>query len=82
MSNPLDDQRRPVEDTPEIAIPLSGQCCCIALMLRKQLLSLGLSGLRGVHEVYNTIHDASVRHLASHGGPHNGCDSIIGVIDV
>ena len=25
----------------------------------------------------DTIHDASVRHLASHGGPHNSCDSII-----
>ena len=32
--------------------------------------------------VYNTIHDASVRHLASHGGPHNGSDSIIGAIDL
>ena len=68
MSILLDDHRRPVEDTPEIAIALSGQCCCIALILSKQTMSLGLSGLRGVHEVYNTIHDASVRHLASHGG--------------
>ena len=44
-------------------------------------MSLGLSGLRGVYEVYNTIHDASVRQLASHGGAHNDCDSIIGAID-
>ena len=34
-----------------------------------------------VYEVYNTIHDASMKQLASHGGPHNGCDSIIGAID-
>ena len=43
-------------------------------------MSLGVSGLRSVHEVYNTTHDASVRHSASHGGPHNGRDSIIGAI--
>ena len=43
-------------------------------------MSPGVSGLRGVHEVYIMIHDASVRHLASHGGPHNGCDSIIGAV--
>ena len=40
-------------------------------------MSLGLSDQRGVHEVYNTIYDASVRHLASYGGPHTVCDCII-----
>ena len=26
-----------------------------------------------MREVYNTIYDASVGHLASHGRPHNDC---------
>ena len=66
MSRLLDDRGRPVEYTPEIAIPLSGQCCCTAPSSRKLALSLGLWGLRDVHEVYHTIHVASVLHLASH----------------
>ncbi len=55
ISSLLDDHRRPVEDTLEIAIALSGQCCCIALILSKQTMSLGLSGLRGVHEVTRSM---------------------------
>ena len=44
--------------------------------MRKRCLCSSASRLREVHEVYNTIHGASMRHLASYGKLHNECDPI------
>ena len=77
MSGLLDYRRPTVEYMPKVVIPLSRQCCCYALPFETVFMSLGLSDQRGVHEVYNTIYDASVRRFASYGGPHTVCDCII-----
>ena len=77
MSSLPDSRTRMVENTPEIAISPARQCCCYPLSSLKVSMLLGLSDQGGVHNLYNTIHNASVRHLASIGGPHSACDYII-----
>ena len=47
-----------------------------AVVMRERYISSSASRLREVHEVYNMIHDASMRHLASYGKLHNVCDPI------
>ena len=77
MSGLLNYRRPTVEYMPKIAIPVSRQCCCYALPSEMVAMSLGLSDQRSMHVGNNTINDASVRHLASYGGPHTVCDRII-----
>lgn len=67
LSKPRDDRRRPVESTPAFTVPFSEQHCCDALSSRQSTMSLGFSGRTGLREVEATSHDASVKHLASHG---------------
>ena len=65
LSKVRDDRRRPVESTPAVTITFSEQAA-MRFHHDRVMCRSACSGQRGLHEVYTTSHDASVKRLASY----------------
>ena len=59
-------------------LPFQLRISVIVMRLHHRIsVSLGFSGQTGLFDVYNSIHDASMRCLVSYGGSHDCNDTML-----